>query len=81
MSKFFNIYTIIINFCDGSNHNYVPSYPVVNVSVESLTLSTSELAGTVQINLLKTQNAIGPVSVMVVTSDGTAQSRSFLAVS
>ena len=49
--------------------------------MESLTLSTSELAGTVQINLLKTQNAIGPVSVMVATSDGTAQSKSFLAVS
>lgn len=50
------------------------SLTVVNVSVESVSLTTSELAGSVQVRLLKTNNAIGPVSVLVSTSDGTAQS-------
>ena len=47
---------------------------VVNVSVESSLLTTSELAGSVEIRLLKTDNAIGPVTVLVSTVDGTAQS-------
>lgn len=50
------------------------SLTVVNVSVESLLLTTSELAGSVEIRLLKTDNAVGPVTVLVSTVDGTAQS-------
>ena len=50
------------------------SLTVVNVSVESSLLTTSELAGSVEIRLLKTDNAVGPVTVLVSTVDGTAQS-------
>ena len=48
-------------------------FVVVNVSVESPRLDTSEVIGSVQIRLLKTNNAVGPVSVFVSTMDGTAQ--------
>lgn len=47
--------------------------PVVNVSVEQRFVSFSELAGSVQVGLVKTNNAVGQVSVIVSTMDGTAQ--------
>ena len=47
--------------------------PVVNVSVEQSFVSFSELAGSVQVDLVKTDNAVGQVSVIVSTMDGTAQ--------
>ena len=46
---------------------------MVNVSVEQRFVSVSELAGSVQVGLVKTNNAVGQVSVIVSTMDGTAQ--------
>ena len=53
---------------------------VVNVSVESSSLSTFELAGSIEVRLLKTNNAVGPVTVLVRTMDGTASSMYAFAV-
>ena len=50
------------------------SLTVVNVSLLSSSIITSELAGSVELVLSRTNNAVGPVSVLVTTVDGTAQS-------
>ena len=68
-----NYIVILLNF-DMWSLIFLLSHAVVNVSVESSTLTTSELAGSVEVRLLKTDNAIGPVTVLVSTVDGTAQS-------
>ena len=64
-------------FLLGKNFELCYSLPlaVVNVSVEQRSISISELAGSVQVALLKTDNAVGPVSVVVSTTDGTAQGK------